>query len=589
MPPTVPERASSLGRLCIHRTETPIPTNVLRKNADGTLPDLTPGEIGQSETYPQTPFRAMHDIQINEGNREVPTTCATESNLPNRKWASEDERSVQSTASSLSRDMEELKGSVTIHLLVASAAAATSPFLIGYNVAVMNAVQDFVFPDHSLAGWSFAVAAFAIGGPFGASVAGDLANSLGRRKFLIIVAWTFAAGGLVQTFAQNLPTISLARFIIGIASGFTSVLTPIYLGELAPPNLRGAVGTLNQFADVIGVLVANLVSIPFGNSEGWRKLFSITVFVALLQLLVTPWVVESPRWILSHDPNNPRAKQIVKDLRGHSEDHKVEKEVRTYIAAGRAQSNEDQPQGSVLSEMWKKPSARLMLFSCLCLHLLQQLSGINAVFYYSTAFFDGIIEDPLMGTIIVGVVNAISTYTALLLMDSHGRKKLLIVSATGMIFACFIIMLSQHGILGNLWAVLGVNVYVAFFEIGLGPIPWLIVAEMFESKYVTVAMTLCCQLNWVCNSVVGMAFPTMAEYLGPNTFLPSAAELVITIIFVLVVLPETQGTTPEKLAKVLAKKFPTVVVEPDKEEGSSSMYTEWKHVIDSHGCSGVFA
>jgi len=149
-----------------------------------------------------------------------------------------------------------------------------------------------------------------------------------------------------------------------------------------------------------------------------------------------------------------------------------------------------------------------------------------------------------------------------------------------MLIACVLIVLSLLGILNNIIALLAVNIYVFFFEIGLGPIPWLIVAEMFDGKYVTVAMSLCSQLNWGCNFIVGMVFPYMNAYLGPYSFFPFAVILALTFIFTLLVLPETQGKTPEDLVAEMVKRNSQSMVYEINEEDAGAINQEWKKAME---------
>ena len=268
------------------------------------------------------------------------------------------------------------------------------------DTGVMNAPEKVVFPGHTSAMWSLAVAAFAFGAPFGAILGGKLADSRGRRGALLIDTWTFLLGGLLQTIAPDMYTIILSRFIIGLASGFSQVLVPIYLGELAPPTLRGMFGTLTQFAMVIGILIADFLAFPLATEENWRTLFAVTTIVALCQLLCSPLLLESPRWLLNRDPNSLRARYIIKRLRGLRHDHEVEAEVGNFVIGEAAQRQESPSQSLVLQEMLSHPKLRVFFGSCLVLQLGQQLCGINAVFFYSTSFFEGVLDDPLVGTTI---------------------------------------------------------------------------------------------------------------------------------------------------------------------------------------------
>lgn len=432
-------------------------------SADGSPSYLTPTQLGRQELYKGVPFTAVFGLQRMERSySEAFASYAAELDVSDQKNLSEDERSNRMSQATL-MIMDELEfdnSVVTIPLVFAIVVAATSQFLVGYNTGVMNAPEKVVFPGHSTLMWALAVSAFAVGGPFGAIVGGKMADTRGRRGALLIDTWTFLFGGLLQTFALDMYTVIVARFIIGFASGFSTVLVPIYLGELAPPTLRGFLGTVTQFALVSGILVADLLAFPFSTEGGWRMLFGVTPLAAVVQLLMAPFLLESPRWLLSRDASSLKARYIIKRLRGLRYDHEVETEVGHLMVGGAAQQQEQASQSEVLMEMISKPKIRLMLFSAFALQMAQQFSGINAVFYYSTSFFEGVLDDPLVGTTIVGGVNVLATYAVLFLMDRCGRKTLILWSSTGMFFSCIVIVCSLLGYLSNFAALLAVNAYV---------------------------------------------------------------------------------------------------------------------------------
>lgn len=552
-------------------------------SADGTPSTLTPSQLGRQELYSQVPFTAVFGLQKSARSiSEAFASYAAELDVSNQTGLSAAEKELRSSrASMIILDELEFDAQVvTTPLVFAIVVAAASQFLVGYNTGVMNAPAKVVFPGHSTALWSLAVAAFAVGGPFGAVVGGKMADQRGRRGALLIDTWTFLLGGCLQTFAPDMFTIILSRFIIGFASGYSSVLVPIYLGELAPPTLRGMLGTMTQFAMVIGILVANLMAFPFATEDQWRILFGITILVASAQLLCSPFLLESPRWLLNRDPKSLRARYIIKRLRGLRHDHEVEAEVGNFVIGAAAQHQEKIRQGDVLQEMISHNKMRILLLSSLVLQMAQQLCGINAVFYYSTSFFEGVIDNPLIGTTMVGAVNVLATYAALLLMDSCGRRSLILWSSGGMFFACVVIVLSLLGVFSNILALVAVNVYVIFFEIGLGPIPWLIVAEMFEGKYVAVAMSICSQLNWACNFIIGLVFPYMNEYLGPYSFVPFAMVLACTYVFALTTLPETQGKSPQELIAEMTRRNSRSMVYEVNEEEAGAIDLEWRKAME---------
>jgi SP family facilitated glucose transporter-like MFS transporter 3 len=215
---------------------------------------------------------------------------------------------------------------------------------------------------------------------------------------------------------------------------------------------------------------------------------------------------------------------------------------------------------------------RLLLISSILLLMAQQLSGINAVFYYSTTFFEGVISDPLVGTNLVAFVNVVGTYIALKLMDTTARRTLILWSAGGMLISAVFIIAALKGYLANYAALIAVMAFVFFFEIGLGPVPWLIVAEMFDSKYVATAMTLACVANWSCNFLVGITFPFIQIWLGPWSFGPFSVVLIATLAFTWIALPETQGRSVADLYHLLS-------VHPTSSENSSD--TDVKLIVHS--------
>jgi MFS transporter, SP family, solute carrier family 2 (facilitated glucose transporter), member 3 len=147
----------------------------------------------------------------------------------------------------------------------------------------------------------------------------------------MITTWVFLVGGLIMTFAPNVYWLIPARFIIGFASGLSSVVVPVYLGEIAPPTLRGTLGTLTQFAMVIGILMADIFAFPLANAQGWRYLFSVTPALCVVQLLISPLLLESPPWLLRKDENCQEARSVVKRMRGFRSDAEIEQEVMCVV------------------------------------------------------------------------------------------------------------------------------------------------------------------------------------------------------------------------------------------------------------------
>lgn len=559
-------------------------------NQTGEVTNLTPVEMGRKELYDAIPFVATFGMQKKErGLSMAYANFAAELDVMEAdahalqttgKGLSDAEKAKRKLKSStmMVEEMDAESATITAPLIFAVIGASIAQFNLGINIANMSCVESFIFPGHSTSDWAMAVAAFALGGPFGSSLGGSLADKNGRRGALLAVTWGFLFGGLLMGLAPNFYSVVAGRFVIGLASGASSVVVPIFLGELAPPTLRGILGTLTQFALVVGILAASLINFLLANAAGWRYMFLFTSLLSVFELLMANWLLESPRWILSKDPTSGKARFIIKVLRGYTFDHEVEAEVEMYIGSKKSQNVDADAEGEVktssknaTAEMFADKKIRLLVISALFLNMAQQLCGINAVFYYSGMFFDGVIDNPLVGAALASFVNVLATYVALMVMDMYGRRTILMVSAGGMGLSCLAIVAALLGYMNKIMALVAVCSYICFFAVGMGPIPSLIVPEMFDAKYVTTAMTLGGQVNWTCNFIVGIGFPYMNDYLGPYSFGPFAGILVLTFLYALLFLPETAGTTPEELQKMLAAKnegttYHNMDIEGSKEE-----------------------
>lgn len=442
---------------------------------------------------------------------------------------------------------------MTFHLLMAVCVSVVAQFLVGYNTSVMNSPESVVFPDHSTLIWSLAVSAFAIGGPAGSIVGGYWANTKGRKGAMDINNWIFLLGGIIMTCAQDMYWLIVARLLIGFASGVAMVVVPVYLGEIAPPTLRGTLGTCTQFAIVIGILASNIAAFPLATATRWRYLFMISPLLSVIQLMASKYLEESPRWLLNRDINSLEARLAIKRLRAFRSNRDVEHEVQNYLFAS-ARHKTARHSAHSTGAIWDLITAkdvRILLVSSIVLQIAQQLSGINAVFYYSTTFFEGVIPNPKAGTTLLGVVNLIATIAALKLMDNTERRTLLLYSSVGVLLSMLLIFAALLGVISRPFALLALMCFVTSFAIGLGPIPWLIVAELFDAKYVATAMSLACIVNWSCNFLVGLSFPFCNRYLGAYSFLPFFVILFISTIWIYYYLPETHGRSVEEVYRVV--------------------------------------
>ncbi|XP_025721977.1 solute carrier family 2, facilitated glucose transporter member 3 [Callorhinus ursinus] len=342
----------------------------------------------------------------------------------------------------------------------------------------------------------------------------------------------------------------LGRLVIGLFCGLCTGFVPMYIGEVSPTGLRGAFGTLNQLGIVIGILVAQIfgLKVIMGTEELWPLLLGFTIVPAVLQSAALPFCPESPRFLLINRKEEESARDILQRLWGTqdvTQDIQEMKDESTRMA--------QEKQATVL-ELFRSRSYQQPIMISIMLQLSQQLSGINAVFYYSTGIFrDAGIEEPIYATIGTGVVNTIFTVVSLFLVERAGRRTLHMTGLGGMavcsIFMTVSLLLKDNYNWMSFFCIGATLVFVAFFEIGPGPIPWFIVAELFSQGPRPAAMAVAGCSNWTSNFLVGLLFPSAAFYLGAYVFIIFTGFLILFLVFTFFKVPETRGRTFEEITR----------------------------------------
>ncbi|XP_076619969.1 glucose transporter 1 isoform X16 [Colletes latitarsis] len=474
------------------------------------------------------------------------------------------------------RKLRLLEQGLTLFLSYAILAAVLGMLQFGYNTGVINApevnIENFMkdvykdrygedISDDSVKKlYSVAVSIFAIGGMLGGFSGGIIANRFGRKGGLLLNNVLGIVGACLMgctKIAQSYEILFFGRFIIGVNCGLNTSLVPMYISEIAPLNLRGGLGTVNQLAVTVGLLVSQVLGIEqiLGTNEGWPVLLGLAICPAILQLLLLPVCPESPRYLLITKQWEEEARKALRRLRASNQ---VEEDIEEMRAEERAQQAESRIS---MTELICSPTLRAPLVIGVVMQLSQQLSGINAVFYYSTNLFtsSGLTEESAkFATIGIGAIMVCMTLVSIPLMDRTGRRTLHLYGLGGMfIFSIFItisfLIKEFFGYVQEMidWmsylSVVSTLSFVVFFAVGPGSIPWMITAELFSQGPRPAAMSIAVLVNWMANFLVGIGFPSMKSCLENYTFLPFSAFLAIFWIFTYKKVPETKNKTFEEI------------------------------------------
>ncbi|XP_033614001.1 solute carrier family 2, facilitated glucose transporter member 3-like [Fukomys damarensis] len=458
---------------------------------------------------------------------------------------------------------------VTPSLVFAITIAAIGSFQFGYNTGVINApeviIRDFLnytlsekldeTPSEGLLTtlWSLSVAIFSVGGMLGSFSIGLFVNHFGRRNSMLMVNLLAIAGGFLMAFckkAESVEMLILGRLIIGIFCGLCTGFVPMYIGDVSPTTLRGAFGTLHQLAIVVGILVAQIFGLKFilGTEKYWPVLLGFTIIPAILQSVALPFCPESPRFLLFNRKEEEYATEILQRLWGTLD---VSQNIQEMKDESVRMSQEKKV---TVLELFRSQGYREPLIISIMLQLSQQLSGINAVFYYSTGIFkDAGVQEPIYATIGAGVVNTIFTVVSVFLVERVGRRSLHMIGLGGMAFCSIFMMISlllkdTYSFMSYI-CIVAILIYVAFFEIGPGPIPWFIVTELFSQGPRPAAIAVAGCSNWTSNFLVALLFPLAAASLGAYVFIIFALFLIIFLLFTFLKVPETRGRTFEDIRR----------------------------------------
>lgn len=426
--------------------------------------------------------------------------------------------------------------------------AALGGLLFGYDTGVISGAILFITKDFALATKleAFTISVVLIGCMAGSVIAGSVADRIGRRRTLLGAGLVFLLGSILSAFTPNESILLAGRFVVGIGIGFSSVVAPLYISEVAPAETRGALVSLYQFAITLGILAAYVVDYALAGGEAWRWMLGLAVVPSLVLVFGMLGMPESPRYLFKIGRSEVARSELQRIYGGSSEGAREERSILESLRTK-----------SMGFEAFRNPTIRLALFIGVSLAVLQQITGINTVIYYGPQIFEmaGIssASASILAQSLVGAVNCGMTLIAIFFVDRIGRKPLLYAGLAGMFVALTALAVSfaqphLSGGLGTI-ALVSMMVYVGCFAFSLGPIVWLLLSEIFPLGVRGLGMSLSTLANWVGNFLVSQFFLTMIDRLGrPGTFGLYAALCIVTIVFVRSMVPETKQELLEQIS-----------------------------------------
>ena len=459
-----------------------------------------------------------------------------------------------------------------VYITVLTLVATLGGLLFGYDTAVISGAvdainQNFIVPLHfssdkfSSFVHGATVSSALIGCIIGGAVSGIFASKLGRKKSLMIAAVLFLLSAFGAAFPEFLfftkgeasigllLTFNFYRIIGGIGVGLASAVCPMYIGEIAPAEMRGRLVSLNQFAIIFGMLVVYFVnwgitdgkSIEWVNDLGWRYMFLSLAAPAGLFAILLFFVPETPRY-LSLIQKDDEALRVLTKINGVAKAKEIFNDIKNTV---------EHNSHSIFA------FGKVVIIIGILLSVFQQFVGINVALYYAPTIFKSMGADKdasMLQTVVMGFVNVLFTVLAIFTVDKWGRKPLLIVGSIGMAIGMFAIsFLSFKGIIG-ISTLVFIIIYTASFMMSWGPICWVLIAEIFPNKIRGGAIAIAVTAQWAANYLISSTYLPMMQFSGAFTYGFYGVMSVLSLIFVWKMVPETKGKTLEEIEKLWIKK-----------------------------------
>jgi MFS transporter, SP family, sugar:H+ symporter len=433
---------------------------------------------------------------------------------------------------------------------------ALGGMLFGYDTGVISGAILFISEDLKLtpALEGLVVASLLLGAAVGAACAGPLSDRLGRRNLIIVAAILFTIGAIGAALSPSVTVLVLFRVVLGLAVGAAALIVPLYLSEIAPTEIRGAISSLNQLMIVVGILLAFIVNALLADSGAWRWMLGLAVIPSVVLLIGMYFMPETPRWLVSRGRED-EARDVLLQSRTEEE---AEKEIQDIKEVER------QEEGGLRELMapWVRPA----LIVAIGLAVFQQIIGINTIIYYAPTTLTNVgygNAAAIYANLIIGAVNVAMTLVAIRIIDRVGRKPLLLAGLVGMVASLTILglstlLLSEPSSPTDTVAIITLLCLAGFiisFAATWGPTVWVMLPEVLPLRIRGTAMGVAIFLHWIANFVVSQTFPSLLASLGPGpVFLGYAVIGVLAFVFVSAFVTETKGRSLEEIEADLQQR-----------------------------------
>lgn len=422
----------------------------------------------------------------------------------------------------------------------------------GYDTGVISAAIIYLNQDFNLSpfltGW--VVSALIVGAIFGAAVGGRMNDAIGRWKVLMITAIIFTIGPFGLAFAPNVEIILASRFVLGLSAGLAAVTLPVYLSEIAPARIRGAVTAFYALAIVTGQFIGFVVGAIFAQAEAWRWMLGLAVVPSILFLIGLFFIWETPRWLVQQH----REEEAWDVLRYDRSEEDARQELDEIKEVERI----EQEEGVSGLREFLAPWVRPILIVGIGVAILQQIMGINTIIYYTPTTLIKVgfgAQGAIVANISIGVLNVIAVLLAIRYADRLGRRPLLLIGAIGTTLALGVLAITSLttaeptgiGPVGIL-TLICLGTYIFFFQGSWGSITWVLLGEIFPLGIRATAMGVATVALWGANFVVALTFPPMLDALGVGGLFAIYAFICLgAFFFVWFLVPETKGRSLEKI------------------------------------------